>query len=114
VLDYINKNYERSLGDLSDFLSIPSISAVESRAGDVRRAAEWLLDHMKRSGLDATLYETPGHPVVYAEYCRYPDLPTLLFYAHYDVAPPGSPEEWMNPPFSPTIKDGSIYARCCR
>ena len=84
---------------------------MKSHAGDVRRAAEWLLDHMKRSGLDATLYETPGHPVVYAEYCRYPDLPTLLFYAHYDVAPPGQPEEWMTPPFSPTIKDGCIFAR---
>ena len=34
-----------------------------------------------------------------------------MFYAHYDVAPPGPPEEWKTPPFSPVIRDGRIYAR---
>lgn len=37
VLKYIDKNHERSLGDLFEFLSIPSVSTVESHAGDLLR-----------------------------------------------------------------------------
>jgi acetylornithine deacetylase/succinyl-diaminopimelate desuccinylase-like protein len=111
VLKYINDNYERSIIELTEFLRIPGISSVDSHAPDVRRAAEWLLARVRRTGFDAAIYETPGHPVVYAELCRYPDVPTVMYYAHYDVAPPGPPEEWKTPPFSPVIEDGRIYAR---
>ena len=111
VLKYVNDNYERSIAELTEFLRIPGISSVESHAPDVRQAAEWLLARVKRSGLDVTLYGTPGHPVVFAEYRRYPDIPTVMFYAHYDVAPPGPPEEWKTSPFSPVVKDGRMFAR---
>ena len=111
VLQHIDKNHEHSLGDLFEFLRIPSISTVENHAGDVRQAAEWLLERLKRQKLDASLYETSGNPIVYAEMCPYPDAPTLMFYAHYDVAPPGLPEEWKTPPFSPVLIDNELFAR---
>jgi acetylornithine deacetylase/succinyl-diaminopimelate desuccinylase-like protein len=48
---------------------------------------------------------------VYGKHCPYEDRPTLLIYGHYDVQPPEPLEEWITPPFSPTIRDGYVYAR---
>jgi acetylornithine deacetylase/succinyl-diaminopimelate desuccinylase-like protein len=111
VQRYIDKNHERSLNDLFEFIRMPSISTVKVHAGDVRRAAGWLQEHIEKLGLDVRLYEPSSHPIVYTEMCPYPDEPTLIFYAHYDVAPPGLPEEWKTPPFSPVLIDNQLYAR---
>lgn len=82
-----------------------------SYAGDVRKAAQWALDRAKRLGFTGTLYETPGHPVVYAELCPHKDAPTLLIYGHYDVQPAEPLEKWQTQPFEPTVRDGAVYAR---
>lgn len=111
VRKYIDNNYERSIDDLSEFLRIPGISTVEAYADDVRRAAVWLQEHVKKLGFDVILYETSGHPIIYAEMCPHPDGPTLMFYAHYDVAPPGLLEEWKTLPFSPVLIDNRLFAR---
>ncbi len=108
---YIDHNYERSIADLSEFLRIPGISTVKAYDDDVRRAAGWLQERIKKLGFDVTLYETSGHPIVYAEMCPHPDRLTLMFYAHYDVAPPGLLEEWKTPPFSPVLIDNQLFAR---
>ena len=36
---------------------------------------------------------------------------TILVYGHYDVQPPDPLDEWISPPFDPTVRDGKIYAR---
>jgi acetylornithine deacetylase/succinyl-diaminopimelate desuccinylase-like protein len=92
-------------------ISIPSISTLPAYAGYVRNAAEWLLAKAKSLGFTGALYETPGHPVVYAELCPHADAPTVLIYGHYDVQPPDPLDQWHTPPFTPTIRDGYIYAR---
>jgi acetylornithine deacetylase/succinyl-diaminopimelate desuccinylase-like protein len=105
--------------DLLSLLRIPSISALPAHAADVRRAAEFVRDWLARSGLDnARLIEDSpsenaprGNPLVAAESLRAPGKPTLLLYGHYDVQPPDPLDEWISPPFEPTIRDGSIYAR---
>ncbi len=37
--------------------------------------------------------------------------PLLVFAGHTDVVPTGPLEKWHTPPFTPTIKDGMLYAR---
>jgi len=110
VLDHIYSNQGRYIEELKAFLKIPSISSPE-HAGDVRKAAEWILDRTKRLGFSGRIFETSENPVVFAEIGQHDDAPTLMFYSHYDVQPPGDLENWKTPPFYPDVRDGAIYAR---
>jgi acetylornithine deacetylase/succinyl-diaminopimelate desuccinylase-like protein len=105
-------NQTALLAELSEFLSIPSISTLPEHAGDCRRAAEWLVARFRALGFPVVeLLEGDGHPVVWAESPRVPDRPTLLCYGHYDVQPVDPVDEWVSPPFTPTVRDGKLYAR---
>ena len=67
---------------------------------------------MQRIGLEnVQLIETPGNPVVYADWLHAAGAPTILFYGHYDVQPVDPVELWESPPFEATVRDGEIYAR---
>jgi acetylornithine deacetylase/succinyl-diaminopimelate desuccinylase-like protein len=108
----IQREQARLLRELNEFLSIPSVSALPAHAGDCRKAAEWLVAHLRRLGCPVVnIIEGPGHPVVWAESPQVPGRPTLLIYGHYDVQPPDPLEEWVTEPFAPTIRDGKLYAR---
>ena len=113
VLNYIESNKEKFLGELIEFLKIPSISSVPEHDKDTAFAANWLVEHFKSIGIDnVRLYETEGHPIVYAEWLNAgKDAPTLLVYGHYDVQPVDPLDLWDTPPFEPTIKNGKIYGR---
>jgi acetylornithine deacetylase/succinyl-diaminopimelate desuccinylase-like protein len=109
---FVAREQTRMLGELSGFLSIPSVSALPAHAADCRRAAEWLREELVSLGCPTVeLLEGQGHPVVWAESPRVPDRPTLLIYGHYDVQPPDPLEEWITPPFEPTVRGGGLYAR---
>jgi len=111
--DYLDLHHGRFIQELTDFLSIPSVSTAPENAADVRKCGEWLVNHLRKIGLETVeLHETPGHPIVYAEHCHAgPDKPTVLFYGHYDVQPVDPIELWTNPPFEPTYRDGKVFAR---
>ena len=109
---FVDREQPRLLQELSDFLSIPSVSTLPANADDCRRAAEWLRAELTRLGCPVVnLIEGEGHPVVWAEGPSVPGRPTLLIYGHYDVQPPDPLEEWDTPPFDPTVRDGKLYAR---
>lgn len=112
IIDFINANRDRYVEELKEYLAIPSISALPQHQQDVRRCAEWTADHLRRIGLqNVRLAETPGNPVVYAEWLGAEGAPTILFYGHYDVQPVDPLELWESPPFEATVRDGEIYAR---
>jgi acetylornithine deacetylase/succinyl-diaminopimelate desuccinylase-like protein len=112
VVDFINVNRDRYVEELKEYLAIPSVSALPQHADDVRRAAEWTADALRKAGVsEARLIETPGNPVVYGEWLGAPDAPTILFYGHYDVQPVDPVDLWTSPPFEATVRDGEIYAR---
>ncbi|MBC7357170.1 MAG: dipeptidase [Desulfacinum sp.] len=111
IFEKIDSNHNRYVQELVELLSIPSVSTYSRHKGDVQRAGEWVVNMCRRLGMEARLYPTAGHPVVYASHCPHPDRPTLLIYGHYDVQPPEPVDEWLTPPFQPTVRDGFVYAR---
>ena len=70
-----------------------------------------MASQFKSLGLATELIPTGGHPLVYAESPPVPGKPIVLVYGHYDVQPPEPLDEWISPPFEPTVRDGNIYAR---
>ena len=109
---YIDQNKEKFLNELFELLRIPSISTDSSKKGEIRNAANFLINQLNSLELSRVeLFETPGNPIVYGEHCPYDDQPTVLIYGHYDVQPSDPDHLWDTPPFEPTIKNGDIYAR---
>ncbi|GGJ73044.1 M20/M25/M40 family metallo-hydrolase [Virgibacillus salexigens] len=105
---YVNKNRREYLDSLFTFLRQESISAQNI---GMEACSAMLVEMVENIGLNTSLIETDGHPVVYGEKIKDPKLFTLLIYGHYDVQPPDPIEEWNTPPFEPTIKDGKIFCR---
>jgi acetylornithine deacetylase/succinyl-diaminopimelate desuccinylase-like protein len=109
---FVTREHDRLLKELFSFLSFPSISALPEHARDCRAAAEWLQAHLRSLGCPvSTLIEGDGQPIVWAESPPVDGAPTLLIYGHYDVQPVDPLDEWLSPPFAPTIRDGRVYAR---
>lgn len=118
INQYIDKNRQRFLDELLDFLRIPSISADSAYSADVFKTAEFVKDKLIAAGADKVeVCPTAGYPIVYGEKMIDPSLPTVLVYGHYDVQPATPLELWETPPFEPSIRktaihpDGAIFAR---
>jgi acetylornithine deacetylase/succinyl-diaminopimelate desuccinylase-like protein len=100
--------------ELSEFLRIPSVSADATHQGDVRRAAEWICDFVRRSGGECHVVERSGRPLVLGEFRATRDADaaaTVLVYGHFDVQPPAPLDEWESPPFEPEIRGEWLYGR---
>lgn len=109
---FVEQNKPRLLDELKTFLRIPSVSTLPEHVPDVRRAAQFVADSMKTAGLEnIEIIATAKHPLVYADWLHAPGKPTVLCYGHYDVQPPDPLDEWISPPFEPTVRDGNLYAR---
>lgn len=110
---YLAGHADRHLGELLDYLAIPSISTLPEHAPDMKRCAAFVAAQLEQIGLARVrLLETDGNPVVYGERLDAgPAAPTYLLYGHYDVQPADPLELWQTPPFAPTIRDGAVYGR---
>ncbi len=106
VLERADANLPQSLERLFDFVRIQSISTDPAFKAECRRAAEWLVTELKALGFDASLRDTPGHPMVVGHHAgAEPSAPHLLFYGHYDVQPVDPLDLWEAPPFEPALKE---------
>lgn len=114
ALLWADKNKKRFLGDLQQWLAIPSVSAQAAHKDDVRAAAEWAMFYLRTLGMQARLVDTPGHPCVLATtpdaLCP-KDAPHVLLYGHYDVQPPEPMDLWTSPPFAGEVRNNAIIAR---
>jgi acetylornithine deacetylase/succinyl-diaminopimelate desuccinylase-like protein len=109
---FVRTNEQRFLDELKTFLRIPSISTLPEHRPDIDRAARFVAESLERTGMEhVEIIPTDKHPLVYAEWIHAAGKPTVLCYGHYDVQPPDPLEQWISPPFEPTIRDGNLYAR---
>jgi acetylornithine deacetylase/succinyl-diaminopimelate desuccinylase-like protein len=110
VNEYIDRNLDRFLAEVSELCRIPSVGADGAAMTEARR---WLEARFARLGLATRSIEWEGaHPYVLATASDGPR--SVLFFNHYDVA------DYTNPvcetpgerrPFSGAIDDGKLYAR---
>jgi len=112
VLARLEKGHDRILAELVEFASIPSVSTEPAHAADVHAAAAWVAAKLSAAGpFTVRTMPTAGASVVYAEWLGAAGAPTALIYGHYDVQPEDPVEKWHSPPFTPTLRDGRLYAR---
>lgn len=101
--------------ELREFIAIPSVSADPAHADDVRRAAEWVRDFVKRAGGEAELVRVGERELVIGDIPANAngggEVPTVMIYGHYDVQPPAPLDLWETPPFELSERDGWYYAR---
>ncbi len=110
ILEHVDAHIDDSLERLFGLLRIPSISTDPAYAGECRKTAQWLVDELGTQGVDASIGETDGHPMV-TGHARKPDGLNAVFYGHYDVQPVDPIELWNTDPFDPVLNDGKIFAR---
>jgi acetylornithine deacetylase/succinyl-diaminopimelate desuccinylase-like protein len=113
ALEYLRSNRERFLEALKEYISIPSVSTDPACETEVKRAAEWTADHLRKIGIQSVgIYLTAGHPVVYGEWLGAgPAAPTVLVYGHYDVQPAEPLDLWQSDPFQAEVRGENLYGR---
>jgi acetylornithine deacetylase/succinyl-diaminopimelate desuccinylase-like protein len=99
---------DRELADLCRLVAQPSISTQDI---GVEACAELFVATLRDAGLDARLFPTAAHPIVYGEWLGAAGKPTVLIYGHYDVQPPEPLDAWLSPPFEATVRDGKLFGR---
>lgn len=116
VLARIDTDIDTSLDRLFELLRIKSISTDPDYAAPCRDAAQWLAKELTSIGIDASVRDTTGHPMVVGHRKSGKAGPHVLFYGHYDVQPVDPLDLWTKDPFEPGIvtrEDGTkvIVAR---
>jgi acetylornithine deacetylase/succinyl-diaminopimelate desuccinylase-like protein len=112
-----DKNQDRYIAELGEFLSIPSISTDPKYLSDCQRCAAWLSAHLEKLGFKSEILETTGKPVVLAKRVGKPGSTRVLFYGHYDVQPVDPITGWASDPFkaelrgAPNDPNRRIFAR---
>jgi acetylornithine deacetylase/succinyl-diaminopimelate desuccinylase-like protein len=111
VRKYRDAHSVEILQEFAALLALPNVAhdTPQGRA-DIARNRDHIVQLFEKRGLKAQVLETPGaFPAIYAEYVAPKARKTVLFYAHYD-GQPVAPERWSTPPFTPTLRKGTLEA----
>lgn len=107
VSRYVLEHREHFQKQLVDFCAIPSVTS-DSDAS--HRAAQYLVDEMRRMRFEVQTLDTDGNPVIVAS--TDPTLQSAFaYYSHYDVVPARLDGGWQYDPFEVTERDGLLYGR---
>jgi acetylornithine deacetylase/succinyl-diaminopimelate desuccinylase-like protein len=109
---FLAEHTEAFLGQLSDWIRIPSVPDVPELARQVTRSARWLAGELRKTGFPTVeLWAAGDSTAVYAEWLSAPGAPTVLIYSHHDVRS-AKDENWdETAPFVPVERDGRLYGR---
>ncbi len=94
---------------LREFVELLSIPNHANDTVNIRRNADWLVDMLRRRGVEARLLEGNGPPAVYGEIKTQGATRTVGFYAHYD-GQAADPTKWASDPFKPVLRDKPLEA----
>ncbi|MEX2031873.1 MAG: M20/M25/M40 family metallo-hydrolase [Dehalococcoidia bacterium] len=96
--------------ELERLVRIPSVAGEES---SLRECAEATAEILEAAGLRGVrLIDSPAsRPAVYGQAKGASGGPTVMFYGHYDVQPPGPEGAWTSPAFQPSEREGRLYGR---
>ncbi|MDF2739998.1 MAG: peptidase [Actinomycetia bacterium] len=108
VFAHVDANREAFVERLAAWVRRPSVSATGQ---GMPEAAGHARDLVAAAGLEATILDSPGWPLVLGERAGPPGAPTVLVYGHYDVQPSDPLDAWTSPPFEPEVRDGRLYGR---
>lgn len=101
----------KAIDNLKQLVCVPSIAAQGYPQEQVLEAAYITEALLKATGFQQVHQLGGDYPAIYGEIQGPPGTPTVLLYAHYDVQPAGSEQEWDSPPFEPTERNGRLYGR---
>jgi acetylornithine deacetylase/succinyl-diaminopimelate desuccinylase-like protein len=99
---------------LARLVRIPSVSGSRRHRDDVDRAAVELAFILRAIGMqrvELVRVASGAPPHVCAEWRGPVRAPTVLFYGHYDVQPPGPRAAWRTGPFDAVVADGCLHGR---
>jgi acetylornithine deacetylase/succinyl-diaminopimelate desuccinylase-like protein len=102
VLAHIDAELDHALDRLFQTIRLKSISTDPAYADETRACAEWHAADLHSIGFDASVRDTPGHPVVLAKHHEAAGT-KVLFYGHYDVQPADPLELWDGDAFDPVM-----------
>jgi acetylornithine deacetylase/succinyl-diaminopimelate desuccinylase-like protein len=106
---------EKYTDRLSEWLTIPSVSADPAQHGDVARSARFLADWLRAEGWPTVaVWESDDAPLPAVYGCwpaDDPGAPTVLIYGHHDVQPVDPIEAWRYPPFAGTVVGDELFGR---
>ncbi len=109
--EYITESRAQFESRLKTLVDIPTVSMDPAFKPNMQRCAEEAVRILKESGAtSAEIVQTPGNPVVIAEFSSRPEDPTVLIYNHLDVQP-ADPGEWNYPPFEMKTEGDSYLGR---
>jgi acetylornithine deacetylase/succinyl-diaminopimelate desuccinylase-like protein len=103
----VQRGREAALEELRAFCAQPSVSAQDT---GMKEMAALVMEALRRRGFTTRPAQTRRHPAILAE-CRGRSSRSVLFYNHYDVQPPEPLDQWASPPFTPSLRDGKLFAR---
>lgn len=96
---------------IDEYIKLLSIPNVASDTPNIRRNADFLVERMRKAGLNPRLLEAADRkvpPVVYGEYITPGATKTVIFYAHYDGQPTDAADWTGSKPWEPVLRSASL------
>ena len=118
--DEVQGGLPLAIADLAGLVRIPSVSWDGFDRSPVLASAEAVkallvglrvFDTVEIAQETIGSSDVLGQPAVLATRAARNGRPTILLYAHHDVQPSGSDDDWESAPFEPTVRGDRLYGR---